>query len=124
MKQLTVIASREASSIASSWTEYLCLARGDTKRFKLFTGRYEWIDEANKYYDEDTGDYVLPQTIAGKDVIGVEEDGVIGGELTYHESDDNIEFYKLADAGLTSWLADQRWSQYKNDIASLIKAAS
>ena len=124
MKQPTVIANRETSSMASTWTEYLCLVRGEKKRFKLFTGGYQWIDEAEKYYDEETGDFLLPPTIDGKRVIGVEEGGVIGVELTYYEIDDSIEFDKLADAGLTSWLAEQRWSQYEDDIASLIKAAS
>lgn len=121
MAEPKVIASREASSMASTWTEYLCLTRSDTKRFKLFTGGYQSIDEAGKYYNEKTGRYVLPKTIDGQLVIGVEEDAVLGGELTYYEDDHYVEFNRLDDPDLVSWLAEQRWGKYKGAIATAIQ---
>jgi hypothetical protein len=122
MEQPKIIASREASSMASVWTEYLCLMAGDTKRFKVFTGGYEGLDEASKYYVEETEEYVLPETIDGKIVVGVDVDGVcvIGGELTYYGIDDDVEFDNLDELELANWLHAQRWSKYLSAIADAI----
>lgn len=124
MEQPKIIAKREASSMASVWTEYLCLTIGETTRFKLFTGGYEGLDEASKYFNEETEDYELPETIDGKVVIGVDVDGVcvIGGDLTYYVIGDVIEFDSLDDQELVSWLDERRWSKYIVDIATAVKS--
>lgn len=76
-----VIAQRERSSLASTWNEYLCLSEGETESYKLFTGQYESLAELNDCYDEELEDYVLPEQIDGKAVMGIEDDYVVGGEL-------------------------------------------
>lgn len=119
--KVDIISSRERSSMVSSWTEYLCLTGGITKRFKLFTGRYEGLDEAMNYYDEEKDDFVLPAVIAGKRVHGIEDEAVVGGDLGYYGDDDSVEFDSLDDSDLLDWLRRQKWTKQLSIVAAKLQ---
>lgn len=119
--KVDIISSRKGSSMVSSWTEYLCLTGGITKRFKLFTGRYEGLDEAMNYYDEEKDDFVLPAVIAGKRVHGIEDEAVVGGDLGYYGDDDSVEFDGLEDSDLLDWLRRQKWTKQLSIVAAKLQ---
>lgn len=106
-----VIAQREQSSLASTWNEYLCLSKGETRPYKLFTGQYECLAELNDYYDEELEDYALPDEIDGKAVMGIEDEYFIGGELLQQDESVAIEFASVFDAELRAWLDENGWTK-------------
>ena len=110
---MKIIKSRDANQMAfSNWTEYLVLTHGETKKYKLFTGQFEVLGEREDYYDEDTDDYELPEEIDGKAVEGIEEEYVIGGDLTHFDASQAVEFDDMTDAALTSWMDESEWSKH------------
>ena len=108
---MIIVATREGSSMVSSWTEYLCLTKLTEHRYTLFTGRYEAIAERSEYYNEETEDYDLPELIEGKTVVGLEDDYVVGGELTYYDGSEAVEFTDVDDKVVSAWLGDSAWSR-------------
>lgn len=108
---LSIIASREQSSMVSGWTEYLCLQRDEGEAFKLFTGQYEALAERNKYFNEATGEYEVPEVIDGKPVVGLEDDYVVGGELVYFDDQQAVSFQSPDDRAVVEWLQSSGWSQ-------------
>jgi hypothetical protein len=74
-----ILASREAASIVSTWTEYLCLTVGTDGRGTLEVCQYEALAEVQ--YDEDGEPLALPEKIDGIPVIGVEDGIIVGGKL-------------------------------------------
>ena len=107
---VVIVAERENSSMASNWTEYLCLCNGKEQAFQLFTGMYEDLAVASDYYNEETCDYNLPEQINGKMVVKIDDDVVVGGELGFTEFEDMIEFNQLDDPQLVQWLTNSRWN--------------
>ncbi len=107
---MRIIAEREKSSMVSTWTEYLCIQNGKEKQIRLFTGMYEGLDDALKYYDEDTEDYKLPRIIDGKNVVKVDDEVVVGGKLDFIDPKDMVEFDHIDDAQLLEWLNHTRRS--------------
>ena len=96
--------------MVSTWTEYLCIQNGKEKQIRLFTGMYEGLDDALKYYDEDTEDYKLPRIIDGKNVVKVDDEVVVGGKLDFIDPKDMVEFDHIDDAQLLEWLNHTRRS--------------
>lgn len=78
---LRVVDSIEQSTIASSWTEYLCLHRSPGTHWILDIRGFEVVGETHEYEDED-GE--LPETIDGWDVVGSEDGLVIVNNLVLH----------------------------------------
>lgn len=111
MNAYLIIGQREGSSLASTWTEYLCLSKGELKPYKLFTGQYECLAELNDYYDEELEDYVLPEQIDGQSVAGIEDDYVVGGELQQQDETTNVEFASVFDTELRTWLEETGWAK-------------
>lgn len=106
-----ILASRVQSSMVSSWTEYLCLQRGDTEGYKLFTGQYEALAEKTQFFGEETGEYDIPEAIDGKTVIGLEDDYVVGGELGYFDDQQTVLFKSPDEQALVEWLDSSGWSE-------------
>lgn len=104
-----ILSSREEASMASTWTKYLCLERGDSKRYRLFTGQYEPLGEIAEYYDEESEEYVIPESIDGKDVAGTDDDYIVGGDLSWHNEDETVEFNSLDEPSVAEWLKSQKW---------------
>ena len=117
-----IIASREASSIVSHWTEYLCLRKGTNKLFKLYVGGYEALADAEKFYNSKTKEYDLPNIISGKIVVGIEDGSVVGGEPEYYDDDDQFEFNKPDESELIYWLSKKNWLDQHGTIRRAIKS--
>jgi hypothetical protein len=108
-RDIAIIAEREASSMVSVWREYLCLRAGSAKRFQAFIGVYQSLERASRFYNDDTGDYVLPEKIEGHLVHGIEDEWVVGGDLDYYYDEDQIEFDTVSDDSLFEWLSKHGW---------------
>ena len=108
-KRIKVLADREDSGMTSNWKEYLCLTDGNQTKYKIFEGRYEVLAEAIEFYSDDEEDYELPEFIDGKKVMGVEDGYVVGGELSYFDEEEAVEFNHLSDLKLIQWLKDFSW---------------
>lgn len=121
MSKPIVIAQREASSMASTWNEYLCLTKGEFNTYKLYTAQYDFLAELNDFYDEELDDYLLPEQIEGQVVMGIEDDYVVGGKLVAQDESVPVEFASVFDAELRDWLKHTGWSQF--DVLVKIEAA-
>ena len=109
MSKPIVIAQREASSMASTWNEYLCLTKGELNSYRLYIAQYEFLAELNDFYDEDLDDYVVPEQVDGQAVVGIEDDYVVGGELVQQDESEDVEFSSVFDPGVRAWLKRIRW---------------
>lgn len=113
----TIIDSKEESSMASAWMEYLVLER-DAKRkeWRIFVGRYEALAESYSYINEETGEVKLPKTIGGKQVVGIEDEWVIGGPLKAWEHPE-ISFVEIKD-DVVAYI-NEYWSIPNDALAEL-----
>jgi hypothetical protein len=90
------------------------------KRFKLFTGVYELLDEADKYLDPKSDGYELPKEIDGKLVAGIDGEWVVGGNLICQEPDDLIEFDEPEDQALAQWIDQNDWSDAAQALGAVL----
>ena len=90
--EIKILASREGASIASNWSEDLCLKRIDETVFELFVGGYEVVAEVSDFFDEETGDEEIPDEIDGYPVQGVVDGYITGGEIVKNEGDGEVIF--------------------------------
>ena len=81
--RLEVIASVEQSTMASTWTEYLCLHRTSEGKWYLDIRGFEVIGEASDYEDEEGK---LPEQIDGQEVVGIEDGYVTVNNLVLHSN--------------------------------------
>lgn len=110
-KRIKVLAEREGSGMTSHWKEYLCLTYGNQTKYKIFEGRYDVLAEASEFYSDDDEDYYLPEFIDDKKVMGIEDGYVVGGELSYFDEEEAVEFNLLGDPKLIQWLKDFSWDE-------------
>ena len=110
-KRIKVLADREGSGMTSNWKEYLCLTDGNQTKYKIFEGRYEVLAEASDLNSDDEEDFDLPEFIDDKKVMGVEDGYVVGGELSYFDEAEAVEFNHFGDPKLIQWLKDFSWDE-------------
>ena len=84
-EEIKIIDSRECSTLASTWSEDLCLKRVSQTHFELFVGGYDVVGETSEFFDEETGEEEIPDEIGGYPVRGIEDGYVIGGEIVKNE---------------------------------------
>jgi hypothetical protein len=87
---VVIVASVEQSTMASTWTEHLCLHRTAEGKWCIDIRGYEVIGEASEYQNEEGN---LPDQIDGQDLIGTEDGFVVVDNLVLH-SDTMYEFDK------------------------------
>lgn len=109
-KTVIELARRQNSSMASTWTEYLVLTKGQSKKYLLAPAGYDALAEATDYFDEEADDYKLPNEIKGQQVIGIEDGWVIGGELGINMDWSGLEFDSPDEPEVATWLEDFEWS--------------
>lgn len=109
--ELIIVEMRELSTMASSWTEYLCLERIDEENYTLSVRGYEVLGELIDFYDEDIGDYKVPSEIDGSEVVRCEEGYIVGGELSIvNESYSPFQFNASGPTDMPNWLTHvARW---------------
>jgi len=108
--KIKIIDSREGSSLASTWSENLCLKRVSQTNFELFVGGYEVVGETSEFFDEKTGKEEIPDEIDGYPVQGVEDGYVIGGEIAKNEEYGELQFSDFKAADVRDWLASIDWN--------------
>ena len=108
--QIKIIATREGSTPASTWSEDLCLKRVGQSHFALFVGGYEVIAETSDFFDEESGETEIPEEIGGYPVQGVEDGFVIGGEILKNEEYGEVQFSNLDLTEVIEWLESVQWS--------------
>ena len=105
---IVVVNSREQSTMASTWREYLCV-RWIGDRVELSVRMYEWLADVSDFPEDEEGERVIPLQIDGKAVVGIEGNAVIGGNLGYN--DDAPEIFLLNDVtSMTEWFKDRQWN--------------
>jgi hypothetical protein len=114
-KQTEILAEREGSSMASAWTEYLCLRIVQGGPHQLFQAQYEPLGECEGYFNEETQEYELPDEINGQPVVGMEDEWVVGGSLEPFQEELAMEFTSVDEPKVASWLKAYGWS----DLISL-----
>jgi hypothetical protein len=102
-----ILASREASSMVSTWTEYLRLSKPNKNNALLEICRYEGLGEQK--WDEEGEPVEPPDEIDGKKVVGVEDGIIIGGELTCWHHDESFAFMPTTLAAAIEWLKSHGW---------------
>jgi hypothetical protein len=81
----TIVLSREESTMASSWTEHLCIEPVGPGQFQLSTCKPEWLGSIYDLVPEDelyseSGELIVPDTWDGKKITGL-------GDSEYLETD-------------------------------------
>jgi hypothetical protein len=109
-KTVIELAHRQNSSMAATWTEYLVLTKGQSKKYLLAPAGYDALAEATDYFDEETDDYKLPSEVHGQKVIGIEDGWVIGGDLGINMDWSGLEFDNPDEPEVAAWLDDFEWS--------------
>ena len=122
--ELKVINWGEQSTMASTWTEYLCIERLTKDDFELSIRSYEVLGEAMDYSDDD-GNWDLPDEIGGMKVMGLEDEYVVGGNLVLHSEDyGEVKFSDPQDKEVSDWLKSVGWDNdnTRKEIIKLIKS--
>ena len=53
-------------------------------------------------------------------VTGIEDDYVVGGELTYSDYQEAVEFESLGSPKLQQWLKDTEWEGYVKELGEKV----
>ena len=106
---IQIVASREGSTMASTWSEDLCLKKITNTKFELFIGGYEVVAEESDFFDEETGEEEVPDEIDGFPVRGIEDGYVIGGEILKNEDNGEIQFSIFDTKEVSDWLKSVKW---------------
>ena len=97
MPEVIIITSKEQSTLASTWTEHLCIHKSADGKWCIDIRGYEVAGEASEYEDDEGN---LPDVIEGLSVVGTEDGYVVVDNLVLH-SDDYPEYcfetFSLAD---------------------------
>jgi hypothetical protein len=123
---LTVITWREQSSMASAWTEYLCVRRLGNGRARLEVCQYEALAE-NSFFDDDGNELPMPKHIDGKVVVCVEDGYLVGGDLACNDIHDAalaLEFGTGEKERVNEWLSMVRFDLTDDELKQLWTAAA
>ena len=121
------IDSRENPGHVDSWTEYLCLEKTGGGDFVLSIKSHVIIDSEyngeiiSQFYNEDTGEYDLPDEINGIKVLGWNAEFLLGVEL-----ENNFQYTRLElaqndfEQSIRQWMKEINWDVTAQQL-SLIK---
>ena len=111
-----ILGHKEASTIVSTWTEYLRLCKMDEKKALLEVCQYEVLGELQP--SEDGERFVIPEEIDPSEVVGTDDGIIVGGQLLC--SDDGpfcFEQDKIQDA--IDWLKVRQWDMSDQLVSEL-----
>jgi hypothetical protein len=114
-----VLDSRKASTMMSTWTEYLRLSMEHEGTAILEICKYEALAELEA---DDEGKVVVPEEIYGVKVVGVEGGLIIGGELICDNDEKRFTFTQATLADAISWLEAERWKASEQMLEELTKS--
>ena len=121
-KQVIELAEREKFSIVSSWTEYLTLSSGQSKKYLIAPAGYEALAQTHEFFNDDKDDYdEIPEEINGQKVVRIEGEYIAGGPLIINSDYSGLKFDDLSDPELVTWLIDSGWGKLTSN--AIIKKA-
>ncbi len=103
-----VLGSRDASTMVSSWTEYLCVRTLGPGRAILEVCMYEAFAQFEGC-DDDGNELDVPETYEGKQVVGIEDGYLVGGELMLIEDMETLTFSRDDFDQASRWVAAQNF---------------
>ena len=125
------IDSRENSGHVDSWTEYLCLEKSGGRTFVLSIKSHVIIDSEyngeiiSQFYDEDTGEYDLPDEINGIKVLGWNDEFLLGVDLENNFQYTALELTKTDFEHLIGeWIKNISWDLSKEQFSLIRKIIS
>jgi hypothetical protein len=115
-----IIAERGRSSSAGCWREFLRLAPNADGSATLAVCRYEALANADEFVNEH-GEFNLPDSVAGKIVVGVEDGHIVGGALVCNGSLWTFRETEISRA--IDWLRVRGWVPTNSIVAEMLQAA-
>jgi hypothetical protein len=115
-----IIAERVRSSAGGYRQEYLRLAPNGNHSVTLAVCRYEALALADEF-ESKAGELNLPDKIGDKTVIGVEDEWIVGGELSCCGSARTYRGTEIS--GAIDWLRTNGWVPTNSILAELFQAA-
>lgn len=112
MGDIKIVDSIEQSTMASTWTEYLCLHRSSEGKWCIDIRGFEVVGEANEFEDED-GE--LPDKIDGWEVVGTEDGYVVVNNLVLHSDAYPVYIFDKFDANEFDELFSVENAEWCND---------
>ena len=112
----TILMSREGSSMASTWTEHLCVSCSDGK-WLIGEYGYNWaasiddIPEEERYTDD--GELKIPEFWDGHKVLGIADGEYIETDELVERGND-VEFYAGDLDKAVKFAVDFGWNHYAN----------
>jgi hypothetical protein len=113
-----ILASRECSTMASTWTEYLRLNKGDDNSAVLEVCQYEVLGQMQ---GDEEGNPILPPEIDPKDVVRIEDGYICGGVLT-SEYGESFQFTTETISEAIEWLKDN-WGKCDTELLAELASA-
>ena len=119
-----ILDSREASTMASTWREFLCVRNVQPGVAIAEICQYEVLCEYQTLEDDEGNPVALPDTYNGKKVVGVEDGYVVGGELQCDEDDDDkaCEYTSNSFAKAVEWLKKTGFAASSETLTALRNA--
>ena len=103
-----VILTREGQTHTFTYDESLCIERFANNKFELSLRAYEPLGDYVDYCDDD-GEFLNPSEIDGKEVLAVEGDHIVGGELSIIV--ENALFASPSEKEIVEWLKSVSWDE-------------
>ena len=100
--------------------EYLRLRPNEDGTATLDVCRYEALASAEEFVNE-KGKVNLPGSIAGKTVVGIEDEWIVGGELACHGSRGTYRATEISNA--IDWVRLNGWVPTNYIVAEILQAA-
>jgi hypothetical protein len=110
--KVEVISEREEWTHTFSYSEFLCFEKRGANTFELSLRAYDALAEYGEYCDDD-GEYQNPTEIDGKEVIAVEGEFIIGGDLSVVI--ENSSFASPSKEDVIAWLKSVHWDEAEFD---------
>jgi hypothetical protein len=115
-----IIAERARSSMAACEREYLRLTPNEDGTATLAVCRYEALASAKEFVNK-KGEENLPDSIAGKTVVGIEDEWIVGGELACHGLRWTYRATEISSA--IDWVRLNGWVPTNYIVAEILQAA-
>jgi hypothetical protein len=114
MSRVEILLTGEFSTMASSWSEYLCLECTEGQ-VVLSSRGYTALAELSQYeVESEDGEtaYDIPEIIDGQVVVGQEDEYIMGGELVLHDDAAEITLEERDYEAAKAWLVEREWDKH------------
>jgi hypothetical protein len=120
-----ILATRESSTMASTWNEHLRLTKNEDGTASLHVCQYDVLGEYSEYCSADEAGNTppLPDEIDGWPVVGVEDGYIVGGQLSPSEEEELTYSAKDVDDAI-QWVVSEGFDLTEKLIEELRKAVA